>query len=228
MLHNYFEGNSAMAMKPHLVNTLNNFIAGWYLNDEGICDQLINYFENSPEKRKGMMSSSSGLDIVDKEKKDSTDATLQPSPLAHSYIRLLHSVAREYIALYPFSNKVVPWGVIEPIGIQHYDPGGGYHEWHFERDNSNDTIARRHLVFMTYLNDVQDQGGTEFHYQKLTLQPEKGLTLIWPSDWMFTHRGVVSPSQHKYIITGWFSTYTNKKFEVFSKQASHVAGNYSA
>lgn len=68
-----------MAMKPHLVNTLNNFIAGWYLNDEGICDQLINYFENSPEKRKGMMPSSSGLDIVDKEKKDSTDATFTAS-----------------------------------------------------------------------------------------------------------------------------------------------------
>lgn len=208
-----------MALKQHRANSLNNFIAGWYLDDHDICDQLINYFENSAEKRKGMMASSSGLNIVDKNKKDSTDATLHPSPLAHRYIRLLHEVAREYITLYPYSNKVVPWGVIEPIGIQHYEPGGGYHEWHFERDNTNDVIARRHLVFMTYLNDVSDRGGTEFHYQNLTFKPERGLTLIWPSDWTFTHRGIVSPTQHKYIITGWFSTYTQREFADASRQS---------
>ena len=205
-------------MKPHQVNLQNNFIAGWYLDDDGICDQLIDYFQNAADKRKGTMASSSGLDIVDKSKKDSTDVTLHPSPLAHDYIRLLHAVAREYVALYAYSNKVVPWGVIEPIGIQHYEPGGGYHEWHFERDNTNDTIARRHLVFMTYLNDVEDQGGTEFYYQKQSFKAEKGLTLIWPSDWTFTHRGIVSPTQHKYIVTGWFSTYTRNEFAQINKR----------
>ena len=33
---------------------------------------------------------------------------------------------------------------------------------------------------MTYLNDVKD-GGTEFMYQNIKTQAEKGLTLIWPS-----------------------------------------------
>jgi hypothetical protein len=65
--------------------------------------------------------------------------------------------------------------------------------------------AARHLVFMTYLNDVTDAGGTEFLYQGITVQPRKGLTLIWPADWTHHHRGVVSPTQEKYIITGWFS-----------------------
>jgi len=37
------------------------------------------------------------------------------------------------------------------------------------------------------------------------VQPRKGLTLIWPADWTHHHRGVVSPTQEKYIITGWFS-----------------------
>jgi hypothetical protein len=208
-----------MALTPHSINASNNFIAGWYLEDQHICDELIGYFRSSNEKRIGMMSSSGGLGIVDKNKKDSTDVTLLPCPLANRYIQLLHNVAREYVALYPFSNKVVPWGVIEPIGIQHYQPGGGYREWHFERDNTNDEIARRHLVFMTYLNDVHDHGGTEFHYQNVTFKPEKGLTLIWPADWTFTHRGVVSPTEHKYIITGWFSTYTREEFRQVRAQA---------
>ena len=65
--------------------------------------------------------------------------------------------------------------------------------------------AIRHLAFMTYLNDVQDEGGTEFYYQRLKSPARKGLTLIWPVDWTHLHRGVVSPTEEKYIITGWFS-----------------------
>jgi hypothetical protein len=58
---------------------------------------------------------------------------------------------------------------------------------------------------MTYLNDVTDAGETEFFYQKIKMKPEKGLTLIWPADWTFTHRGIASPTQEKTIITGWFN-----------------------
>jgi hypothetical protein len=58
---------------------------------------------------------------------------------------------------------------------------------------------------MTYLNTVTDQGGTEFLHQNLTVNAEQGKTLIWPADWTYTHRGVISPTQEKYIITGWFN-----------------------
>ena len=51
---------------------------------------------------------------------------------------------------------------------------------------------------------IFDEGGTEFFYQRIRTQPRKGLTLIWPADWTHLHRGVVSPSEEKYIITGWF------------------------
>jgi len=39
----------------------------------------------------------------------------------------------------------------------------------------------------------------------VTIQPKKGLTLVWPSDWTFMHRGVPSPTQEKRIMTGWFN-----------------------
>ena len=58
---------------------------------------------------------------------------------------------------------------------------------------------------MTYLNDVTDDGETEFYYQKIKVKPQKGLTLIWPADWTHTHRGNTSKTQDKYIITGWYS-----------------------
>ena len=57
---------------------------------------------------------------------------------------------------------------------------------------------------MTYLTDVVGEGGeTEFYYQKLKIKPKKGLTLIWPSDWTHTHRGIPAPDEEKVIITGW-------------------------
>ena len=58
---------------------------------------------------------------------------------------------------------------------------------------------------MFYLNDVEDEGETEFYYQKLKVKPKKGLTLIWPADWTHTHRGIPSKTQEKYIATGWYS-----------------------
>ena len=39
----------------------------------------------------------------------------------------------------------------------------------------------------------------------MAVQPRKGLTVIWPADWTHTHRGVPSPSQDKYIATGWYN-----------------------
>ena len=56
---------------------------------------------------------------------------------------------------------------------------------------------------MTYLNNVEDKGQTEFYYQKLNVKPEKGLTLIWPAEWTHTHRGNKVIKGTKYMITGW-------------------------
>ena len=87
----------------------------------------------------------------------------------------------------------------------HYFQMKGFFKWHCERGVGSEPITSRHLVFMTYLNDVTDDGETEFFHQKLKIKPEKGLTVMWPADWTFTHRGITSPTQEKFIITGWFN-----------------------
>ena len=55
---------------------------------------------------------------------------------------------------------------------------------------------------MTYLTD-NPNGGTEFLYQKLQVPAEKGKTLIWPAEWMYTHRSQVDEELEKMIVTGW-------------------------
>jgi len=64
--------------------------------------------------------------------------------------------------------------------------------------------TNRVLVFMTFLNDVDD-GGTEFFYQNITAPAVKGLTLIWPPYFTHVHRGQISNTKEKYILTGWYA-----------------------
>jgi hypothetical protein len=55
---------------------------------------------------------------------------------------------------------------------------------------------------MTFLNNVPE-GGTHFKYQNLTVPAEKGLTLMWPTDFTHTHKGQITKKHEKYILTGW-------------------------
>jgi hypothetical protein len=75
---------------------------------------------------------------------------------------------------------------------------------------------------MTYLNTVEDGGGTSFFYQRVTLKAEKGLTLIWPVEWTHTHKGEVSETEEKYIVTGWFSTYSKEEYEQVRQRAEKL------
>lgn len=190
-------------MRAHEINELNNFIGGWYLEDTSICDRIIQWHNETPTKREGQVSTTG----VNKSVKNSIDSNLINAPLelANSYYSSLQTVVNQYIEKYKFCDWYAKWSVLQGCNIQQYPHGGGFYGWHCERTSAAPVISQRHLVFMTYLNDISDAGETEFYYQKLKIKPEKGLTLIWPTDWTFTHRGIPSPSQEKIVATGWFS-----------------------
>jgi hypothetical protein len=89
--------------------------------------------------------------------------------------------------------------------MQRTDPGGGYHVWHGEQGNKEH--ADRVLVYMLYLNDLEEQDGgeTEFLYQRLRLRPKANTMILWPAAYTHTHRGnTVLGETSKYIVTGWF------------------------
>jgi hypothetical protein len=182
-----------------------SFIGAWFLDEIDVCDELVAYFRASQSKEAGRF----GAGAVDTEVKDSVDLHLGygefGDPPIYRYLTALTGVCQHYVQKYQASGALDAWGIVEKVNIQYYAPGGGYKIWHCERWGKSMPSAARHLAFMTYLNDLSDAGGTEFLYQGLVVQPRKGLTLIWPADWTHFHRGVVSPTEEKYIITGWFS-----------------------
>jgi prolyl 4-hydroxylase len=185
---------------------------GDFMIDHAVCDRLVELHRACDRKglvKRGRMGKGGNL-VVDPEKKDSFDVSvdLVPQELLQlygldRYYAELQRCLQQYVEQHPLLKQVGKFRVTESPAIQHYRPGGGFKMPHFERSGYANTT--RMLVWMTYLNDVTDGGGTHFVYQKHTFEAKKGRTLIWPSDFTHTHAGVVSPTQHKYIITGWMN-----------------------
>ena len=119
-----------------------------------------------------------------------------------NYQRALKKCINKYFEKFPNSQKMSQFMSLErTYNIQHYRPGEGFYSWHKENNGDEESI-RRHLVFMTYLTTTPN-AGTEFQTQNLTVPCEKGVTLVWPAGWTHTHRGQVSLTHEKIIVTGW-------------------------
>ena len=94
------------------------------------------------------------------------------------------------------------------VNMQKYLQGqGGYFHWHSEfyphpTDQHQDSLHRT-LLWMVYLNDVEEGGETEFYYQGLKSKPKAGSLVIAPADFTHTHRGCKPISGDKYIFTSW-------------------------
>ena len=184
------------------------FVGSFLMADEDVVDGVVELFRSRPQLRGQVSSASGGAPVVDTSVKDSLEMSVppnDPSVAWRRYLLALKRCAAMYVEDYPYAGAYGPWSLTSRTNIQLYPPSGGYKTYHTERTGKGEPEGSRHLVFMTYLNDVHDAGGTEFFHQDLIVQPKKGLTLIWPSDWTFTHRGVASPTEEKMITTGWFN-----------------------
>ena len=136
------------------------------------------------------------------EVKDSLDLGLRVDEVDRLKIwhKEMHNIIDNYIRKFPILSRHHPWGYVDGINIQYYKAGAGYKKEHSE--SMARQAAYRIMAFMTYLTDTEN-GGTEFTYLNWTAPCKKGLTLIWPVNYPYAHRGVVSEKEDKMIITGW-------------------------
>ena len=136
------------------------------------------------------------------EYKDSLDCPIDVNEIERLTIwhKEMHDVIDNCIRKFPILRQHQPWGYVDGINIQYYKPGGGYPAEHSEIMSYS--TSHRIMAFMTYLTDTKN-GGTEFTYLNWTAPCKKGLTLIWPANYVYAHRGVISKTEDKMIITGW-------------------------
>tara|TARA_R110002153_G_scaffold171396_1_gene324160 strand:- start:1597 stop:2136 length:540 start_codon:yes stop_codon:yes gene_type:complete len=175
-----------------------NFI-DTYKVDVNLCDKLIKYWKNNKEyKHEG----SFGSEQVNKTIKNSTDVIFFNSSkdiYIKEFFKKLSTCVTQYCSKYKIDTLV---NTSLANKIQYYSKGGGYKVYHYERDHLKN--SSRQLVYMLYLNTVKDKGGTKFLNQKITTPAIKGDLIIWPAEFTHIHKGIVSPSEEKYIATGWF------------------------
>ena len=179
-------------------------MGAWFISKK-LCNDITKQM-NSADLVPGMMYSNGQKQVIDKTAKESFEMAI-----AHNnndepwltYRGAIMDIIQLYIKKYPHMNANAEFGIGEEYNTQKYPIGGGFKIWHHENDFKSFNYDRC-LVFMTYLNDVED-GGTSFKYQDIDIPAKKGLTLIWPAYWTHTHRGIVSNTKEKYIVTGWLN-----------------------
>ena len=181
------------------------------------CKSLIDFYENNEEH---YTTGSVNLDLVDNEdrkgmewKKNiiyiSKDEMHPQSRYFSNLNRSLNVHANQYIKKYSFLNRVKIWSLSSNFKIKKYLPNEALSFTHCENSGYVDgEMERRLIAWMFYLNDVTDGGETEFPTQGKKFASRAGDVLIWPAYWTHPHHGLPSPSQIKYIVSGWF-TYTN-------------------
>ena len=182
-----------------------NFIGSWNIENDKLCNEIIKFFEeNKSMQRVGITATG-----YDPKLKKTTDMAIQPSDLKnqkfslfHSYFNLLKDCFLDYRNQYPFlKHKFFDRTHIGNFNVQKYNSGDHFSHLHSERV-SLDSIHRL-FAWMTYLNNVDDSGTTNFEYYDIKVKPEIGKTLIWPAEWTHAHTGSILKSGTKYIITGW-------------------------
>ena len=177
---------------------------------EKICNRFVEHYESGKDtsataKYRGMMSSGKNPTLNLKYKDCEESAyDIRKVKFPEEYLDALGIILNAYKKKYKYvSEGQSPWEICPFVKIQKYYPGKSYSGLHYENQGVGYSLYR-HLVFMTYLNDIEEGGGTFWHYQNFTTKPKKGLTVIWPAIWTHTHKGLPAPKELKYICTGWY------------------------
>ena len=181
-----------------------HFIGAWNLEDDDLCKEIINFFEeNKNLQRDGVSGSGKNLEI-----KKTTDIVVNANDLKNEkfkclnkYIINLFESFKDYQNQWPFLKTLFKELHIGKFNIQKYSSGGHFAKVHTER--SSISSSHRLFAWMTYLNNVEDGGTTHFSHYNIEIKPETGKTLIWPAEWTHAHNGKILNSGVKYIVTGW-------------------------
>ena len=185
------------------------------------CKRIIDFFEkNTDRQQRGLV----GSHVIGEESREfiksgRVDFNIKKCTeigmsfvrddliICNSIFKTLKSGMLEYRNTYPFLRIVERWEVLPSFNIQKYNPSEAYYGLHCENDGTTNESLARMGAWMIYLNDVTDGGGTEFPAQNKKFQSCAGDLLLWPAYWTHPHKGIPSPTQTKYIVTGWFTFY---------------------
>jgi prolyl 4-hydroxylase len=166
-----------------------NFIEKYKVSSQ-LCDDLTSYYKNNKEYKEKHRDVSNTINVYffnnSKEK------------CIKDFFNELNKCVAHYFKKYNLNSSIK---TSDSNNIQHYQPNTGFTNLHYERSCE---YPKRQLVYMLYLNTINSGGETEFPYQNVIFKAIKGSLIIWPADFTHPHKGIIAPTEEKYIVTGWF------------------------
>lgn len=166
-------------------------------------------------------------EIIKLSKAKLPDASDQPTNPYYNTIRKVETEKRKDISIFAdafgslqpavrclqkciYNNKseyhpqknLVDYTRADEYKIQVSYPGGGFCDWHTEQ-GSGKGYAQRFMVWMIYLNTVDQGGKTDFKYFE-SVKPTAGTLVYWPASYSHVHRAAPDLKEEKWIATGWF------------------------
>ena len=170
------------------------------------CQNCIDKFEQDDRKTSGQFGD---YCLVDTDIKRSVDLQISKKPGWEEETKVFYdSIASELNDYFEYIKSIhsslTPFYDLSTVcdsgyQIQRTRPGEFYN-WHTDACTENSKI--RQLTYIWYLNDVCEDGYTEF-IDGTRIQPETGKMIIFPATWTYLHRGYPPKSETKYIATGW-------------------------
>lgn len=187
----------------HLIWTNQNTLSSDF------CQHVIEKFEQDERKGPGLV----GTLGVQTNLKRSTDLNISNLLEWREEDRVFFNCLNEQLKNYEQHYNRVPGQVYYPnLGLEYemIDSGyqiqrtlpGEFYAWHSDAWVKPPYI--RTITYLWYLNDVHEDGYTEFS-EGTRIQPETGKLLLFPATWTYVHRGYPPKSETKYIVTGWLS-----------------------
>ena len=183
-----------------------HFIGCWNIKNDNLCKEIIRFFDQN-EKLQNEGEITGGKNTISKK---TTDIVVNPNDLKNdkykcfnNYIDELYKCFIDYQLQWPFLKNMVKDVDIGSFNVQKYSKGDHFSQIHTERANLRN--SNRLFAWMTYLDNVEDGGTTNFLQYSIKIKPEIGKTLIWPAEWTHAHSGEILNSGEKHIITGWMN-----------------------
>jgi len=166
------------------------------------CDSIIDWFEEQHDRKQNGVV---GLGVVNKQIKHSTDIYCKFTENEFFNPLILSALSdcfKKYCKKYSYLNDIHEQYLNDnDYNLQRYLPNEGYFLEHCENECRD---SSRILAWTLYLNDVHDHGETLYTLYDRKISARAGKMVIWPAYWTHAHKGVVSPTETKYIATGWF------------------------
>ena len=184
------------------INTKNkNFIGCWKIEDQKLFSGMIDFFEKNVHlQSKGVTGFGHN-----EESKKTTNINIDPLFLKkekfnmfNDYFEELYKCYNDYKQQWPFLTKTNSELDIPTFTLQKYNPGDHFSLIHCERNST--LTMHRVFAWMTYLNDVEVGGKTNFPRLDYAVSPKRGRILIFPSTWQYRHSGMPPESDKKYIV----------------------------